>query len=53
MKTTKTYFAWAKPKNSTDKYQQTYLNAVDIKEARVKFNDDFDLDGKVSLAKHK
>jgi len=48
----KTYFAWAKPTNSIDKYQQTYLNAENIKEARVKFNNDFDLDGKVSLAKY-
>jgi len=48
----KTYFAWAKRKNSANSFVQTYLNAVNITQARERFNEDYELDSKVSLAKH-
>jgi len=47
----KTYFAWARPKNG-NRYCQTYLNAKNMKEAKIKFAKDYDLDGKVSLARN-
>lgn len=48
----KKYFAWAKPKKSSSPFVQTYINAINIKEARIKFEADFEVDGKVSPSKH-